>query len=63
MRRCNLCIWEKYFTIWKPDIATINRRNEVVSTSRHANKFLRVIYIMKHRKSYISSAILDEIPK
>jgi hypothetical protein len=39
-KRCNLCIWEKYFIICKPDIATLNRRNELVSTYRHANKFL-----------------------
>ena len=39
-KRCNLCIWEKYFIICKPDIATLNRRNELVSTCRHANKYL-----------------------
>jgi hypothetical protein len=39
-KRCNLCIWEKYFIICKPDIATLNRRNELVSTCRHANKDL-----------------------
>jgi hypothetical protein len=33
-KRCNLCIWEKYFIICKPDIATLNRRNELVSTCR-----------------------------
>ena len=41
-KRCNLCIWEKYFIICKPDIATLNRRNEFVSTCRHANKFLLI---------------------
>jgi hypothetical protein len=45
-KRCNLCIWEKYFIICKPDIATLNRRNELVSTCRHANKFL--IYLIKN---------------
>jgi hypothetical protein len=38
-KRCNLCIREKYFIICKPDIATLNRRNELVSTCGHANKY------------------------
>ena len=39
-KRCNLCIWEKYFIICKPDMASLNRRNELVSTCRHAKKYL-----------------------
>ena len=39
-KRCNLCLWEKFFIICKPDMATLNRRNELVSTCRHASKFL-----------------------
>ena len=39
-KRCNLCIWEKYFIICKPDMAALNRRNELVSTCRHAKKYL-----------------------
>jgi hypothetical protein len=31
-KRCNLCIWEKNFVLCKPDIATLNCRNELVST-------------------------------
>ena len=38
-KSCNLCRWEKYFIICKPNMATLNRRNELVSTCRHANKF------------------------
>ena len=38
--RCNLCLWEKYFIIFRPELATLNKRNELVTTCRHANKFL-----------------------
>ena len=26
--RCNLCLWEKYFIICKPELATLNKWNE-----------------------------------
>ena len=38
--RCNLCLWEKYYIICKPELATLNKRNELVSSCRHARKFL-----------------------
>ena len=38
--RCNLCSWEKYFIICRPELATLNRRNELVTSCRHASKFL-----------------------
>ena len=38
--RCNLCLWEKYFNICRPDLATLNRRNELVFSCRHAKKYL-----------------------
>ena len=38
--RCNLCLWEKYFIICEPTIATLNKRNELVSSCRHYKKFL-----------------------
>lgn len=38
--RCNLCLWEKYFIICRPELATLNRRNELVSSCRHARKYL-----------------------
>ena len=38
--RCNLCLWEKYFIICNPAMATLNKRNELVTACRHANKFL-----------------------
>ena len=38
--RCNLCLWEKFFIICKPERTTLNKRNELVTSCRHANKFL-----------------------
>lgn len=38
--RCNLCTWEKYYIICKPELATLNKRNELVSTCRHSRKYL-----------------------
>ena len=31
--RCKLCLWEKYFIIYKPELASLYKR-------RHAGKFL-----------------------
>ena len=41
--RCNLCLWEKYFIICKPGLASLNKRNELISSCRHAGK-----YALKH---------------
>ena len=38
--RCNLCLWEKYFIICRPDLSTLNKENELITSCRHANKFL-----------------------
>ena len=38
--RCNLCLYEKYFIICRPDLASLNKRNELITSCRHANKFL-----------------------
>ena len=38
--RCNLCLWEKYFIICKPELGSLNKRNELITSCRHANKFL-----------------------
>ena len=38
--RCNLCLWEKYFIICRPSMASLKKRNELVSSCRHADKFL-----------------------
>ena len=39
-KKCNLCLWEKFFIICKPDMSTLNHRNELTSTCRHSKKFL-----------------------
>ena len=39
-KKCNLCLWEKYFIICQPEMSTLNRRNEMTSTCRHSKKFL-----------------------
>jgi len=38
-KKCNLCLWEKYFIICKPEMSTLNNRNELVSCCRHSRKF------------------------
>ena len=39
-KRCELCLWEKYFITSKPHLANLNNRNELVSSCRQASKFL-----------------------
>ena len=39
-KRCNLCTAEKHFIITKPELATLNKRNELISTCRHRRKFI-----------------------
>ena len=36
--RCNSCLWEKYFIICRADLASLNKRNELVTSCRHARK-------------------------
>ena len=39
-KRCNLCLWETFFILRRPEMSTLNSRNELVSGCRHARKFL-----------------------
>ena len=39
-KRCNLCLWEKYFIIYKPGMSTLNNISERISNCRHSKKFL-----------------------
>ena len=39
-KSCRLCIKEKYFIIFKPQMATLNIRNELGSEGRHRKKHL-----------------------
>ena len=40
-KKCNLCLWEKYYIIREQKTATLNKRNELMSECRHSKKFLR----------------------
>ena len=39
-KRCQLCLWEKYFIITANKTITLNNKSELISKCRHANKFL-----------------------
>ena len=39
-KRCNLCLQEKFFIIARSEMATLNKRTEMISTCRHSRKFL-----------------------
>ena len=39
-KTCNLCLEEKYYIIMKPEMATLNKRNELSSCCRHRKKHL-----------------------
>ena len=41
---CNLCTEEKYFIIYKPDMSSLNKRNELMSACRHRKKHLLSSY-------------------
>ena len=39
-KRCNLCIMEKFYILYYPELATLNKRTELISCCRHSAKFL-----------------------
>ena len=39
-KRCNLCLWEKYFIITAEKSSNLNSRTELISTCKHKKKFL-----------------------
>ena len=39
-KRCNLCLEEKFLIICQPDLSTLNKHNELVSSCHHRNKAL-----------------------
>ena len=39
-KRCNLCTTEKHFIITKPDLTTLNKRNELISFNSLRNRFI-----------------------
>ena len=38
--KCNLCLWEKYYILYRPDLSSLNKRNKLLNTCRHSSKFL-----------------------
>jgi hypothetical protein len=39
-KRCNLCLLEKLLIITKPSMSSLNKRTELISTCRHASKYI-----------------------
>ena len=39
-KRCNLCLLEIFYLIYKPRESSLNKRSELMSTCRHSSKFL-----------------------
>jgi len=39
-KKCYLCLTEKYYIICKPNLCTLNRRNELASVCRHRRSYL-----------------------
>ncbi len=39
-KKCNLCLTEKYFIIYKPNMATLNNKKELISSCRHRRNHL-----------------------
>ena len=61
--RCNLCLWEKYFIICRPDLATLNKRNELVTSCRHGSKFLVLKQLQIHLCHAIASVQIQILPR
>ena len=41
-KNCNLCLWQKYFIICRPEMSSLNHRNELTSICRHSKRFLLI---------------------
>ena len=37
-KKCNLCLQEKYFIIFRKDLSSLNKRNELASSCRHRHR-------------------------
>lgn len=48
-KKCNLCLKEKYFIICRPQMATLNTRNELTTECRHRKKHLLSNFSSKPR--------------
>ena len=43
-KRCQLCLWEKYFIIMSDKAITLNKRSELLNKCRNSSKFLLKTY-------------------
>lgn len=39
-KRCGLCLSEKFYIIFMPELSSLNKRGELISTCRHSRKFI-----------------------
>ena len=39
-KNCSLCDLEKFYIIFKPELASLNQRNELATSCRHRRKYL-----------------------
>ena len=56
-KQCHLCLEQKYFIISNPQIATLNKRNELVSTCTHRRKC-----ILKYNLGWHKPYTVNKIP-
>ena len=47
-KRCNLCLKEKFLIICRPELSSLNKRNELVFSCRHRTKALLRYKLNKH---------------
>ena len=43
-KKCNLCSYEKYIIVYKPNLCSLNKRNEIMSICKHRKKFTLAEY-------------------
>ena len=49
-KRCNLCLTEKYYIINRPELATLNKKSEFISTCRHSRNYLLSHFLANKHK-------------
>ena len=60
-KQCNLCLHEKFFIISHPQMATMNKRNELVSSCRHRWKYiLRYNWIVNQTTNHKRAHVIFE---
>ena len=63
-KRCNLCTIEKFVIITKPNLAMLNKRNELVSTRRHCCiNTIRYSYTTDKDSSLLLHDVQSDLPR